>query len=204
MNPTPELFLEPSPYFVFTSPSSKKPVRLDLVLQKRKDAGSKNDLLYKALGRQKDSGKTILDVTGGLLRDSVHMAQLGYKVTALERHPLLFQGMHRALDLDPSVNVELIEAEAIKYLQSCEVEYDIIYVDPMFPEAAGSALAGKEAQLLKQLAGYGNETDNKALLELAIKKAKSRVVFKRPRKSDVLVEKPTYQVLGQSTRYDVY
>ena len=106
----------------------------------------------------------------------------------------------RLFDLD----IEFLNMDSFEYLQTTAKDFDIIYLDPMFPESSGSALSGKPAQLLKLLEGAGNEEDNKALLELAIEKTKGRVVMKRPRKSDLLREKPLFQVLGQSTRYDVY
>ncbi len=203
MNDSILLLLEPTPHFLFPSPSSTKSVRLDLELKTKKDAGTKNDLLYKALGKEKNNGKSVLDATGGLLRDSAHMSSLGFQVTALEKHPLLFRGMDRVIKNVESP-IRLINADAFEYLQSSDVFYDIIYLDPMFPESTGSALSGKEAQLLQLLAGHGNEEENYNLLELAISKAKSRVIIKRPRKSPMLIEKPLFQVLGQSTRFDVY
>lgn len=199
-----DLNLEGPPSFIFRTPSSSKPITLVLDFKVRKDAGSKNDLLYKALGRAKNKGKSVLDATAGLMSDSAHMAQLGYKVTALERHPILFKALNALLSEQPQQNLSLINADAMTYLSEAVSVSDIIYLDPMFPESSSSALSGKEAQLLKILAGVGNESENRQLLQLALIKAKDRVVVKRPRKSDLLLPDPMFQVLGKSTRYDVY
>lgn len=199
-----QLDLSGDPQFIFSSESSKKPVHLILKLESKKDAGTKNDLLYRALGKEKNSGKKLLDVTAGLLRDSVHMASLGYQVTAVEKNPLLFQGMNALLERQPQANLKLFHADAFEFLNSTNEFFDIIYLDPMFPESSGSALSGKEAQLLQLLAGHGDESENEKLLELAISKAKERVLIKRPRKSELLKKSPTFQTVGQSTRYDVY
>ena len=80
---------------------------------------------------------------------------------------------------------------------------DVVYLDPMFPERTKHALVKKEMRLFRDV--VGDDMDADALMELALEVARKRVVVKRPRKADsVAGRKPGYQLLGKSSRFDVY
>src|SRR5690606_31086864 len=141
---------------------------------------------------------------------SMILAASGAEVIALERHPqvyaLLSQGLELA-KLDPELShicqrISLIHQDALSYLQQLETAYpDIIYFDPMYPEKKKSALSRKEMQVLQNIIGKDEDADG-VFLE-AQKKAKHRVVVKRPRIAPFVADaKPDFSQSYQSARFD--
>jgi 16S rRNA (guanine1516-N2)-methyltransferase len=170
----------------------------------------KNHDACKAIGLNKlkqNESLTLLDATAGLARDAFIFAKLGASVTMLERHPSLALMIKTALEKlsDESLKQKLrfIFSDAILYLQSNDISYDVIYLDPMFSDVDKRAKVKKDMQLLHGLIGENNDAD--ALLTLALGKAKKRVVVKRHKTSPFLDNRaPNHQIIGKSTRYDVY
>ena len=79
----------------------------------------------------------------------------------------------------------------------------MIYIDPMYPSRAKSALVKKEMQLLHQI--IGPDTDNDSLLTIALDVALKRVVVKRPKTAQPLTkQKPSSFIESKNTRYDIY
>ena len=74
----------------------------------------------------------------------------------------------------------------------------------MFPTRNKSAQVKKEMQFFHDI--VGNDEDAESILLLALEKAKKRIVVKRPRLAEQLTEsvKPAFEIVGKSTRYDVY
>ncbi|OUS24948.1 hypothetical protein A9Q99_23160 [Gammaproteobacteria bacterium 45_16_T64] len=176
--------------------------------------GSQNvrqELLVKAvLGRDKRAAMSVLDMTGGLGRDSYILACAGCKVTTTERNPvvylLLADGLYRA-SLDSELmsivgNISLLFGDArLSAEKVCS--YDAVYLDPMFPERSKSALVKKEMRVFRDV--VGTDADVNELFTYALEVATKKVVVKRPRKSSyVMDKKPTYSVEGRSSRFDVY
>src|SRR5690606_28288555 len=80
---------------------------------------------------------------------------------------------------------------------------DVFYIDTMFPERSKSAKVKKEMQLFQLVVGEDADADE--LLELALGKARHRVVVKRPRHAPALgTGKPGLEFVGKSVRFDVY
>ena len=80
--------------------------------------------------------------------------------------------------------------------------FDVIYLDPMFPERRKSAAVKKKFQLLQQL--ERPEMRERELLEGAMLLKPRKVVIKRPVKGPFLCGiKPEYSVKGNSVRYDI-
>ena len=80
--------------------------------------------------------------------------------------------------------------------------FDVIYLDPMFPERKKSAAVKKKFQLLQQL--ERPEMREKELFDAAVSLKPRKVVIKRPIKGPFLCGiKPEYSVKGNSVRYDV-
>ena len=174
----------------------------------------RQELLVKAvLGRDKKSAPSVLDMTGGLGRDSFILACAGCNVTTLERNPLVFlllsDGLYRAaadIELQPIVrNIDLHFCDAVKAgsVASELSSYDVVYMDPMFPERTKSALVKKEMRVFRDV--VGEDMDVNQLFEQARNVARKKVIVKRPRKSAFIKDKkPTYSVEGRSSRFDVY
>jgi 16S rRNA (guanine1516-N2)-methyltransferase len=73
----------------------------------------------------------------------------------------------------------------------------------MFPHRDKSALVKKEMRVFRAVVGTDDDTD--ALLAVAMKAAKRRVVVKRPRLAPPLAGlKPTMTLEGKSGRFDIY
>ncbi|HEY8332105.1 MAG TPA: class I SAM-dependent methyltransferase, partial [Pseudomonas sp.] len=154
----------------------------------------------------------VLDATAGLGRDAFVLASLGCEVSLIERQPLiaalLEDGLARAAR-DPEVaaivaHMQLLTGNAVALMGAWQGEPpQVIYLDPMFPHRDKSALVKKEMRLFRPL--VGDDLDAPALLEAALALASHRVVVKRPRKAPCIDgAKPSYQLEGKSSRYDIY
>jgi len=202
--------------FVELGPLAAGPVRVDFVegavAHRRLFGGGAGQMIAKAVGIQAGVRPLVLDATAGLGRDAFVLAELGCRVTLIERQPLiaalLEDGLQRALtdhEVAPIVaRMRLLCGNAIALMEAWEGEPpQVIYLDPMFPHRDKSALVKKEMRLFRPLAG--NDDDAPALLAAALKLATHRVVVKRPRKAPAIAdEKPGYVLEGKSSRFDIY
>ena len=80
---------------------------------------------------------------------------------------------------------------------------DVVYLDPMFPERKKSAQVKKGMKAFHDV--IGEDVDADKLLAMAVGLAEYRVVVKRPKIAPFLNDqKPMYQLLGKSSRFDIY
>lgn len=199
-----------------TALNAPGPLRVDFVggamAHRRLHGGGAGQMIAKAMGLQPGVRPPILDATAGLGRDAFVLAQLGCRVSLIERHQviaaLLADGIRRAL-LDPVVGpivarMELRQGNAISLMASWEgAAPQVIYLDPMFPHREKSSSVKKEMSLLRPL--VGDDDDAPALLDAALFLASHRVVVKRPRKApSILGHKVGYTLEGKSSRFDIY
>ncbi len=169
----------------------------------KKKGSIKTELLSRAMGAGR-AGNRILDCSAGLAIDAIFLVQLGYKVTALERNPLVFLALQHAADgLAECSDLKFIFASAIDYLKTSIEPFDVIYFDPMFPDKVKSALPRQEMVLFKQLVG-GDIDASEVLSKAVCYKNIQRIVVKRPLKAPILGLKPHSQVLGKLVRFDLY
>lgn len=177
---------------------------------RRQQASLRREALARALGLKAKSKPSIVDATAGLAQDSFILACLGFKVTLLERSPiiyaLLMDGMKRA-EQDATVapiiqRMHLLHVDAINWLKKT-IPPDIVYLDPMFPLRKKTALPKKEMRLFHTI--VGNDLDADLLLTTALTCAAQRVVVKRPRLAQTLADiAPTFSLKGSSSRFDIY
>lgn len=197
-------------------PDAAGPVRVDFlegaVAHRRLHGGGSGQMIAKAVGVQAGVRPDILDATAGLGRDAFVLAQLGCRVSLIERHPLigalLADGLARAL-ADPEVapiiqRMDLRQGNAIEMLGDWSEEPpQVIYLDPMFPHRDKTSLVKKEMRVFRPLVGA--DDDAAQLLQVALELATHRVVVKRPRKAPrVDGQPPGYVLEGKSSRYDIY
>ncbi|OGT47108.1 MAG: hypothetical protein A3F17_02200 [Gammaproteobacteria bacterium RIFCSPHIGHO2_12_FULL_41_15] len=190
--------------------SNFKPLYVDFIAgtqgHRRRFGGG--ELIIKAVGCHKKNPISILDCTAGLGRDAFVLAHAGGKVLMLERSKIIFEllqdGMQRyAASGLVRLDWTLLQMDAIDFLQTTETTYDVIYLDPMYPERKKSALVKKELRMIREIVGMDWDCD--ALFHLALEKAQKKVVVKRPKLADFLGgKKPDYQLTGKSGRFDVY
>ena len=177
--------------------------------------GGKGQAIAKAIGIKKIPNIKVIDATAGLGGDAFVLASLGCHIILLERNPVIYSLLKNALDRvqdsdDQEVKaicsrMKLINQSADRYLlaQQAENYADVIYLDPMFPSRKKSAKVKKEMAYFHDIVGEDKDSD--ALLNLALKRAKKRIVVKRPRLAEALAGlKAPFSIMGKSTRYDIY
>lgn len=180
---------------------------------RRKFGGGRGQPVAKAVGVKGDPLPRVLDATAGQGRDAFVLASLGCTVTLLERSPvawlLLHDGLRRAREDAATAGITermtLIRADAKNWLLNPpqDASFDVVFLDPMFPEPDKRAKSKKEMAAFQAL--IGGDVDADALLTPARKLAGKRVVVKRPRHAPWLAgEKPNFVFDGESTRFDGY
>jgi len=168
--------------------------------------------LVKACNNKQHSIKNLLDLTGGWGVDSFILAHHGLRVTMLEQNELVYNISAHSLNCARTINstsaaanrIELIHTSSADFLFGVDhsINFDCIYLDPMFPDHKSSAKPAKDMQILQHL------TDNQNIeqcFELALEKARNRVVVKRPAKSGPISDLAPDLVYKEKTiRFDVY
>lgn len=185
-------------------------------MKRRLKAGNLNtEMLVKAVKLKKHTGLLrVLDATAGLGEDSSILASAGFNVDMYEYdkviYSLLSDGIERASS-DPDLwemtnRMHLFNEDSISAMRriaACPENspYNVIFLDPMFPERQKSSLVKKKFQLLHKLEmPCGNEEE---LLEAALALHPEKIVIKRPAKGPFLSgRKPDYSLSGKAVRYD--
>jgi len=176
--------------------------------------GGRGQPLARAVGIKPGFDPVIWDATAGLGRDGFVLASLGCKVTLCERSPvlaaMLADGLQRAaLDSDMGAwvgqRLHLVHADAGEQLQGLDdtARPDVVYLDPMYPAGKDHVLVKKDMRALQTI--IGPDEDSHRLLEVALGRARRRVVVKRPKRAGWLAgRKPGSSIESKKTRYDLY
>ena len=177
---------------------------------KRRISGGRRQPLARAAGLHKEPAPSLLDANAGLGRDGYTLAALGASVTLVERNPSiveLLRNAHQRVLADPQTQaigqrIEIIAAEARAVFGGGR-QWDVVYLDPMYPDDGKAALPSKEMQILRDLTGGDEDAD--LLLQPAMACARLRVVVKRPLKAPWLggIE-PSMSLSSTQLRFDVY
>lgn len=173
--------------------------------------GGRGQDLAKAMGLRAGKTPNIIDATAGLGRDAFLLASLGAQVTLIERsekmHALLIDGMNRAAKEGGAFSeiisrMTLLKGDAKDLLPGLAGE--AILIDPMHPPRKSSALVKRELRQVREI--VGTDEDAADLVRVALAHASNRVVVKWPAKADPIegVRACTHQIMGKSTRYDVF
>ena len=151
-----------------------------------------------------------LDATAGFGKDALEIAKNKkcQSIVLVEREKWLFYLLQEGIaNAENSEALEFINKFSIKnedsheHISSTTSNYDLIYIDPMFP-GVGKAKAKRSIQALRDLT---KEIETAGLLDVAIKKATKRVIVKRHKHSSYLEDlKPSYSIKGKVVRYDIY
>lgn len=181
---------------------------------RRRFGGGRGQPLARAVGLKGGANPGVIDATAGMGRDAFVLACLGCRVTMIERSPviaaLLGDALERAARHEEtsaiaSEQLRLVHADAREYLEHLPEQNrpDVVYLDPMYPEAGKSSLPKKEMQAFRQL--LSGDPDSDALLPAALGCARQRVVVKRPVAAPPLGgQAATMEIRGKKHRYDVY
>jgi 16S rRNA (guanine1516-N2)-methyltransferase len=198
---------------VFTGADAPGPVAVDFAegRMRHRRRGGHNEPLGRAVGVGKWDELSVADANAGLGRDGFVLADLGCRVTMIEREPAVFallrDGLRRGLEsgdaqvADACGRIQLEFGDAATLLAARR--FDVVYLDPMFPSRRKSARVKKEMWLFQQL--LAGEPASAHLLDAALAAAERRVVVKRPAKSPALADRePAFAIPGKTVRFDVY
>ena len=167
--------------------------------------------LAKAAGFSSAVTPEIVDATAGLGRDAFLLASLGARVTLIERsavmHALLAEGLERAAAeggryAETVSRMTLMHGDSRSILP--QLKPQVVLIDPMHPPRDKTALVKKEMRLIREI--VGTDPDAVELMLVALEAAQNRVVLKWPLRAEPMpgVSKPSHQIIGSSTRYDVF
>lgn len=168
-----------------------------------------SELLVKAARIRDGENPTAVDATAGLGEDAMLLAAAGFRVTLMEKDPVIAALLSDALERaagTPALagaagRMRLLEGDSLELLGSLPFVPDVIYLDPMFPERQKSGLVKKKFQLLHTLEKPC--TDGETLLAAALSAGPRKVVIKRPKKGPFLGgKKPSFSLEGKAIRYD--
>lgn len=173
----------------------------------------RHEALLRAIGVKADRHPSVIDGTAGLGQDGFLLAAAGCCVDMIERsavvHALLENALSRIAEHEEAVlragvsRVTLHHGESRQLLCTLPPA-EVIYLDPMFPERRKTAKVKKNMYLLQKLL-HDDAGASEGLLAIAMQYAEKRVVVKRPRIAPVLDGiKPTWQLKGRSSRFDIY
>lgn len=169
-----------------------------------------HEMLVRAAKSDKP-GRKAIDATAGMGEDAFLLAAQGYEVTLFEQNPviavLLKDALRRAKKhpvlKDIASRMNLVQDNSVEGMSKLLDPVDVIYLDPMFPARQKSSLINKKLQLIQKLEPpCSAETD---LFDAAISASPSKIIVKRPLKSEFLAgRKPSYTLNGKAIRYDCY
>lgn len=168
--------------------------------------------MAKAVGIKSGFRPDIFDATAGLGYDAFVFAGLGCRVMLNERSliigALLEDGLERAA-LSKSEISEVISfmtlniGDAVTALGNLTIPVHTVYLDPMYPHSAKSALCKIEMRIIRDI--VGDNEDAPDILHAALEKASNRVVVKRPKGAEYLANmRPSHETLMKNSRFDVY
>ena len=171
--------------------------------------GGQKEMLARAVGIH--AGMHVVDCTAGLGRDSFLLAHLGCNVTMIERSRIIGLLLQDAItranhlpELEATCQrLSMVCGDAGTFLKHFTGNIDAIVIDPMFPHRKKQASVKGEMQFLQRFIGKDEDADT--LLVAALSTGCSRIVLKRPIRSDVSVEPPpSFSHKGKSSRFDVF
>ncbi|GIR73849.1 MAG: hypothetical protein CM15mP76_05760 [Prochlorococcus sp.] len=165
--------------------------------------------LRKALGKT-DKQLSIFDSTAGLLTDTMIFLSLGHKVVAVEQSKIIYSlvkdAILRAKDKIPELkNLIFLNDNSLEVYKSMSKEFDVIYLDPMYPSLNKKNKKSGRLENIKKILEIENFTNCgenlvKDFFDLEYKK----IILKRPLKLRKNYSNINYQVLGKTTRFDIY
>ncbi|MCZ6619488.1 MAG: class I SAM-dependent methyltransferase, partial [Gammaproteobacteria bacterium] len=158
--------------------------------------------LARACGVTHGSPTRVLDAMAGWGVDGLTLQRLGCQVTCLEQSAVAWALLHNLIERSGAVDVKLHHVDAWCWLERSREAYEVVYLDPMFPERRKKALPGKRIQYLAKVVP-NLEHDLSEWIARARSIATSRVVLKR-RLRDSETDNPDWRISGRSVRYDVY
>jgi 16S rRNA G966 N2-methylase RsmD len=172
------------------------------------------DPLLNAMGK----ARTVLDLTAGWGADALHIALSGRRVVAVELNPVVYQLLVQARNQlgDPELaeRLEFVHLDAARedFAQQLKqklepvVDFDLVYLDPMFVDKSlKRARSKKPMRLMQRLTDVPSGSNEQYLFENALTIAQKRVVVKRGLKAPHITQKkPQGSIKSKLLRFDLY
>lgn len=160
------------------------------------------ELVVKAVTGKHKNTLTVLDTTAGFGKDSYILSLAGCEVTACESNPVMYALLKDAFGRSSATQVSLINADSRNMISSNS--YDVIYIDPMYPQTNKSARNNKDMSFLQDFVGHQPDMAEE-LFKLSLQSECKKIVIKRPPKAGFVYDKkPTSQIIGKAVRFDIY
>ena len=162
------------------------------------------ELLARAIGVKSGVRPKVLDLTGGLLGDTLLFLSFGCEVVTLERHPIIGFLIQSAINnaTHPALSRLTFNSQDAASFLHTKPPVEVIFFDPMFEDANERALPKKEMRIFRSYVGA--DQDALEVFKEALHLRPKRLVVKRPRLSVELGAAPQIKFEGKATRYDVY
>lgn len=196
-------------YFLHSDIPKEKPIgiKIDEELARHeayfKKSSIQKELLARAIGVKGPYRPEVVDLTAGLLGDSLLFLSFGCRVRAVERNPIVAFLIESSLLNSSHPFLERFSFESMSAADFLEKNSgEILYFDPMFEDENEKTAPRKEMRIFRSL--IGEDADAKDIFKKALSKNQRRVVVKRPKLSQKLGDEKPLQYVGKSTRYDVY
>lgn len=161
---------------------------------------SRQSLLARATGVATNSNLAVFDAMAGWGSDGLELASLGASVTMVEAAPAVWSLLRQRIT-DSEIPIAGLHLGDSWSLMEQSV-WDVILLDPMFPERGRKGLAKLPMQTLKQVA-FDDDRSLADWVAHARRHTRSRVVLKR-RRTEKVIGKPDWRIEGRSIRFDVY
>jgi 16S rRNA (guanine1516-N2)-methyltransferase len=166
--------------------------------------------IKKALGKSLDS-LNIFDATAGMLSDTMIFLSLGHQVVACEQSKIIFllirDACERAKTSLPFLdNLTLLNGDARDiYNEKKDINFDVIYLDPLYPKTSKASKGSGEIDLLRKIIDLeGIEDAGDSIFHTFQSADCKKIILKRPIKAPLICNKINYQIKGKSTRFDIY
>ena len=166
--------------------------------------------IKKALGKSLDS-LNIFDATAGMLSDAMIFLSLGHQVVACEQSKIIFllirDACERAKNSLPFLdNLTLLNGDARDiYNEKKDINFDVIYLDPLYPKTSKASKGSGEIDLLRKIIDLeGIEDAGDSIFHTFQSADCKKIILKRPIKAPLICNKINYQIKGKSTRFDIY
>jgi hypothetical protein len=162
------------------------------------------------LGRAiKEKEVLVFEMMGGFGRDGLILHHQGHKLVTTERDLFIYLGLRLAhlwakIFYEKKWQWDLHYGDGEKWLEkNQDISFDVIYLDPMYPEKKKSALPKKNLQLLQKLTESGGEQDVNELVTKCREYAIKKVILKRPHHAP-LGSDIHYQLKSKLVRFDIF
>ncbi len=197
-------------YWLHSDDPKEKPIgiEVDKILDRHleffRKSSVQKELFARAIGIKGAFKPKVLDLTAGLLGDSLLFLAAGCEVIAIERNPVVGHLIQSALKnaRHPLLQkFQFHQGESVQFLAE-KPAADVIFFDPMFEDANHKSSPKKEMRIFRTL--LSGDIDAEEVLKISQASGVKRIVVKRPRLSQTLGTGKPLRMEGKSTRYDIY